>query len=139
MVCLPINSLSVQGASGTSSWPLTRKAVICQKAPLFFCYSKLSVYEGWNQAEIVCAVSKGGVVATSHPFDNLIRTDGSFWPPPEIVKSCIEVDKSGPSVEMTKYYASLVSGFIAIFSQSIVKTRLRGLCLELWDAHNGQF
>lgn len=40
----------------------------------------------WNQAEIACAVSKGGVVVTAHPFDNLIRTDSCSWPPPEIVQ-----------------------------------------------------
>jgi len=34
----------------------------------------------------VCAHSKGGVLATAHPFDNLIRTGCSPWPPPEIVQ-----------------------------------------------------
>ncbi len=34
----------------------------------------------------MCAHSKGGVIATSHPFDNVIRTGCSPWPPPEIVQ-----------------------------------------------------
>lgn len=40
----------------------------------------------WNQTEIACAHSKGGVTVTAHPFDNLIRTGCSPWPPPEIVQ-----------------------------------------------------
>jgi len=42
--------------------------------------------KNWNQAEIECAHSKGGVLGTAHPFDNLIRTGCSPWPPPEIVQ-----------------------------------------------------
>ena len=40
----------------------------------------------WNQTEIACARSKGGVIVTAHPFDNLIRTGCTPWPPPEIVQ-----------------------------------------------------
>lgn len=40
----------------------------------------------WNNSEIMCAHSKGGVIATSHPFDNVIRAGCSPWPPPEIVQ-----------------------------------------------------
>lgn len=40
----------------------------------------------WNQTEIACAHSKGGVIVTAHPFDNLIRSGCSPWPPPEIVQ-----------------------------------------------------
>ena len=40
----------------------------------------------WNGNEIACARSKGGVVVTSHPFDNLIRTGCHPWPPPELVQ-----------------------------------------------------
>lgn len=40
----------------------------------------------WNQTDIMCAYSKGGIPVTAHPFDNLIRTGCSPWPPPEIVQ-----------------------------------------------------
>jgi hypothetical protein len=40
----------------------------------------------WNQNEIACAHSKGGVIVTAHPFDNLIRTGCAPWPPSEIVQ-----------------------------------------------------
>jgi hypothetical protein len=40
----------------------------------------------WNQNEIACAHSKGGVTVTAHPFHNLIRTGCTPWPPPEIVQ-----------------------------------------------------
>lgn len=40
----------------------------------------------WNENEIACAHSKGGVVVTAHPFDNLIRTGCAPWPPSEIVQ-----------------------------------------------------
>lgn len=42
--------------------------------------------KNWNQTEIICAHSKGGVIVTAHPFDNLIRTYCSPWPPPEVVQ-----------------------------------------------------
>jgi hypothetical protein len=42
--------------------------------------------KNWNRNEIACAHSKGGVLVTAHPFDNLIRTGCSPWPPPEIVQ-----------------------------------------------------
>lgn len=40
----------------------------------------------WNQIEIACAQSKGGVTVTAHPFDNLLRTGCTPWPPPEIIQ-----------------------------------------------------
>lgn len=40
----------------------------------------------WNENEIACAISKGGVLATTHPFDNLIQTGCLLWPPEEIVQ-----------------------------------------------------
>jgi hypothetical protein len=40
----------------------------------------------WNNNEIVAVRSKGGVLATSHPYENLIRTGCTSWPPPEIVQ-----------------------------------------------------
>jgi len=42
--------------------------------------------KNWNHAEIACAHSKGGVIVTAHPFDNLVRTGCNPWPPPEIVQ-----------------------------------------------------
>jgi len=40
----------------------------------------------WNDNEILIAHSKGGVIVTAHPYDNLIRTGCVPWPPPEIVQ-----------------------------------------------------
>jgi len=40
----------------------------------------------WNGRSIPVAQSKGGVKAVAHPFDNLVRTGISAWPPPEIVQ-----------------------------------------------------
>jgi len=40
----------------------------------------------WNGNEIKCARSKGGVIVTAHPYDNLIRTACHPWPPPELVQ-----------------------------------------------------
>lgn len=42
--------------------------------------------KNWNEQEIAIALSKGGVTVTTHPFDNLIRSGCSPWPPPEIVQ-----------------------------------------------------
>jgi hypothetical protein len=41
----------------------------------------------WNENEIACACSKGGVIVTAHPFDNLIKAGcPPVWPPSEIVQ-----------------------------------------------------
>ena len=42
--------------------------------------------KNWNQVEIACAHSKGGVIVTAHPYDNLIQSGCTIWPPPEIVQ-----------------------------------------------------
>ena len=40
----------------------------------------------WNNKTIKVAQSRGGVIVTAHPYDNLIRPTGVSWPPPEIVQ-----------------------------------------------------
>lgn len=40
----------------------------------------------WNDKEIKCARSKGGVIATADPFDNLIKTGSYPWPPSELTQ-----------------------------------------------------
>lgn len=40
----------------------------------------------WNGKEIVSAKSKGGVIAVSHPLDNLIQPKCTPWPTPEILQ-----------------------------------------------------
>lgn len=40
----------------------------------------------WNGQKIAIALSRGGVTVTTHPFDNLIRSGCSPWPPSEIVQ-----------------------------------------------------
>lgn len=41
--------------------------------------------KNWNNADIEIVESKGGVKATINPYDNLIKTNISPWPPPEIL------------------------------------------------------
>ena len=40
----------------------------------------------WNGKEIRCARSSGGVVAVSHPLDNLISTGIVPWPTPDVLQ-----------------------------------------------------
>jgi len=40
----------------------------------------------WNGKEIAFAQSRGGVGVVAHPFDNLIQTGCTPWPPPEIIQ-----------------------------------------------------
>jgi hypothetical protein len=40
----------------------------------------------WNHKEIQICRSNGGVIATTHPMDNLIRPEHIIWPPPEIIQ-----------------------------------------------------
>jgi hypothetical protein len=47
---------------------------------------KIKIIPNWNGRNIVVAQSKGGVIATSDPFDNLICTGVAIWPPVEIVQ-----------------------------------------------------
>ena len=42
--------------------------------------------ENWNGKEIKVTTSRGGVLAIENPYDNLISTGISPWPPPEIVQ-----------------------------------------------------
>ena len=47
----------------------------------------------WNNNEILIAHSKGGVIVTAHPYDNLILTGCKPWPPPEIVQKLYQSNK----------------------------------------------
>ena len=40
----------------------------------------------WNGKNVESAVSKGGVIALVNPYDNLIKTGLSPWPPAEITQ-----------------------------------------------------
>ncbi|MCX5677280.1 MAG: hypothetical protein NTX87_20025 [Planctomycetota bacterium] len=44
------------------------------------------VLPNWKGDDIQVARSKGGVLTTAHPFDNLIRPAGAGWPPAEVVQ-----------------------------------------------------
>lgn len=44
------------------------------------------VIPDWNHNEIQICRSRGGVIATTHPFENLVRPKRVDWPPPEIVQ-----------------------------------------------------
>ena len=42
--------------------------------------------KNWNGKEINSAISNGGVRVVAHPFNNLITSDCSPWPPSEILQ-----------------------------------------------------
>ncbi len=44
------------------------------------------MFKDWNEKTIEIGKSKGGVIAVSHPFDNLIKGNIKLWPTPEIVQ-----------------------------------------------------
>ena len=101
----------------------------------------------WNGTPIPIAHSKGGVKAVAHPFDNLIRTGISAWPPPEIVQKLYKSRQSrafeGKNLEIATsglgYYCDLQSlhsedaitwsvfGTIARAPQDILENWLRDL------------
>ena len=111
----------------------------------------------WNRRAIPVARSKGGVKAVSHPYDNLIRTGFTAWPPPEIVqklyKSRHDQAFEGKDLEIATsglgYYCDLQSlhsedaitwsvfGTIARAAQDILETWLRDLfrLIDLPDAN----
>jgi len=110
----------------------------------------------WNGRAIPVALSKGGVKAVSHPYDNLIRTGFTAWPPPEIVQKLYKSRQSrafeGKDLEIATsglgYYCDLQSlhsedaitwsvfGTIARASQDILEPWLRDLfrLIDLPDA-----
>jgi len=49
----------------------------------------------WNEREIECAHSKCGVIVVTHPYDNLIRSGCTSWPPPEIVQKLYQSRQIG--------------------------------------------
>lgn len=71
----------------------------------------------WNGKEIEVAQSRGGVLATAHPFDNVISTGIKPWPPIELVQKCVQSghqkDFSGENLKICtsglKYYCDLQS------------------------------
>ncbi len=101
----------------------------------------------WNGTPTPIAHSKGGVKAVAHPFDNLIRTGISAWPPPEIVQKLYKSRQSrafeGKNLEIATsglgYYCDLQSlhsedaitwsvfGTIARAPQDILENWLRDL------------
>ena len=110
----------------------------------------------WNGKAIPFARSKGGVKAVSHPYDNLIRTGFTAWPPPEIVQKLYKSRQSrafeGKDLEIATsglgYYCDLQSlhsedaitwsvfGTIALAPQDILELWLRDLfrLIDLPDA-----
>lgn len=51
--------------------------------------------KNWNGKEIPCARSRGGVIAATHPYHNLISTDCTPWPPPEITQKLYKSRHAG--------------------------------------------
>ncbi|MBT3273582.1 MAG: hypothetical protein HN368_10520 [Spirochaetales bacterium] len=48
------------------------------------------IIKNWNGDEIEVAESRGGVIATSHPFDNVVSTGVRPWPPIELIQKCVQ-------------------------------------------------
>lgn len=46
----------------------------------------MKMMSNWNGKEIPYAISNGGIKVLSHPYDNLILSGCSLWPPPEIIQ-----------------------------------------------------
>lgn len=111
----------------------------------------------WNDRIIPVAHSKGGVKAVAHPYDNLIRTGITAWPPPEIVQKFYKSRQSrafeGKDLEIATsglgYYCDLQSlhsedaitwsvfGTIARSPQTILENWLKHLfrLIDLPDAN----
>lgn len=70
--------------------------------------------ENWNGVPIEVYRSKGGVLATKFPYDNLVSTGVFPWPPPEIVqklyksKHIVSFD-SGPVNDVLGFYSDIQS------------------------------
>lgn len=109
--------------------------------------SKCDEMADWNGNIIPVARSKGGVKAVAHPFDNLIRTGITAWPPSEIIQKLYKSRQSrafeGKDLETATsglgYYCDLQSlhsedaitwsvfGTIARAPQNILETWLKDL------------
>ena len=71
----------------------------------------------WNGKDIQAALSKGGVIVVSNPFDNLISTGINPWPSPEILQKLYQSRQvrafEGLQLEIAKagigYYCDLQS------------------------------
>ncbi len=71
----------------------------------------------WKGREVEIAESKGGVIALVNPYDNLISTGISPWPPPEIVQKLYQSaqskayagDQKRKSTSFFGYYSDLQS------------------------------
>ena len=73
----------------------------------------------WNGRAIPAARSKGGVKAVSHPYDNLIRTGFTAWPPPKpkgvyfrttLWRDICLLDTQPLSFEQNQYYLWKING-----------------------------
>jgi len=67
--------------------------------------------KNWNNKEVDIAVSKGGVIALSNPYDNLISTDIKPWPPSDIVQKLYQSRQSRAFVDDQKKKATQTLGF----------------------------
>jgi hypothetical protein len=65
----------------------------------------------WNRRPIKVAQSRGGVLVTTRPEENLIRTGVSPWPPPEIVQKLYQSRQIGAFDGIEAEAASAVLGF----------------------------
>lgn len=75
------------------------------------------MFADWNGNKIEIGKSRRGVIAVSHPFENLIKGDIALWPPPEIIQKmyssnqakAFENDDYKAVTRRLKYYCDLQS------------------------------
>jgi hypothetical protein len=99
----------------------------------------------WNGKEIESAISGGGVRVVAHPFDNLISTGCSPWPPPEVLQKLYQSRQvrafDGDQLEICRsgigYYTDLQS----LHSEDAITWSVFGIAaraqqrqLQLWLA-----
>lgn len=65
----------------------------------------------WNGNETPVARSKGGVIATMHPFQNLIRARDIHWSTPEIVQKLYQSQQEGSFIEIDALAAKQGMGY----------------------------
>lgn len=67
--------------------------------------------KNWNQQEVEIAISRGGVIALVNPYDNLVTTGVSPWPPAEIVQKLYKSRHAGAFVSDQKEKATKFLGY----------------------------
>ena len=85
----------------------------------------------WRGGEVDVAVSAGGVRALASPWDNMVRTGVSPWPPPELLQKVYESDHGQAFVGADHTPRPASSGSTPTSSPSTARTPSPGACSDL--------